>query len=131
MRGAGSALFAAVLLLVVGTINIIYGIRAVDDAKFFVNDTAYVFSSLHTWGWVAIIIGAIQVTGGVSLFGGRLYGRIIGVVAATFGAIAALLNVGGAHPWWSLGALAICLIVLHGLIVYGEPERGERAQVRG
>ena len=127
MRGAGSALFAAVLLLVAGTINIIYGIRAVDDANFFVNDTQYVFSSLHTWGWVAIILGAIQVTGGVSLFGGGIYGRIIGIVAATFGAIAALLNVGGAHPWWSLGVLAICLIVLHGLLVYGEPRSGQTA----
>ena len=126
MRGAGSAIFAAVLLLVAGTINIIYGIRAVDDANFFVNDTQYVFSSLHTWGWVAIILGAIQVTGGVSLFGGGIYGRIIGIVAATFGAIAALLNVGGAHPWWSLGVLAICLIVLHGLLVYGEPEPERR-----
>jgi hypothetical protein len=125
LKGAGSAIFAAVLLLVVGTLNIIYGIRAVDNASFFANDTQYVFSSLHTWGWISIILGAIQLTGGVSLFGGGFYGRIIGIVAATFGAVASLLNVGGAHPWWSLGIFAICLIVLHGLITYGEPERVE------
>jgi hypothetical protein len=69
--------------------------RLSTTVKFFVSDTAYVFSSLHTWGWLAIILGAIQVTGGVSLFGGGLYGRVIGIVAATLGAIGALLNIGG------------------------------------
>jgi hypothetical protein len=132
LKGAGSAIFAGVLLLVAGTLNVIYGIRAVDDANFFVNNTQFVFSSLHTWGWVSIILGAIQLTGGVSLFGGGLYGRIIGIVAATIGAVASLLNIGGAHPWWSIGIFAICLVVLHGLLTYGEPEYGERerAEVR-
>src|SRR5439155_7269260 len=74
LKGAGSAIFAGVLLLVAGTLNIICGIRAVDDANFFVNNTQFVFSSLHTWGWVSIILGALQVTGGVSPFGGGLYG---------------------------------------------------------
>ena len=123
MRGVGSAFFAAVLLLIAGTLNIIYGIRAVDDASFFVNNTQFLFSSLHTWGWVAIILGAIQVTAAFSLFALGIFGRIVGIVAATLGAIGALLNIGGAHPWWSLGIFAICLIVLHGLLVLGEPER--------
>jgi hypothetical protein len=122
VRGVGSAYFAGILLLVAGTLNIIYGIRAVDDASFFVNNTQFVFSSLHTWGWVGIILGAIQVAAGFSLFALGLFGRIVGIVAATFGAIGALLNIGGAHPWWSLGIFAICLIVLHGLLVLGEPE---------
>src|SRR5438105_15559275 len=125
LKGAGSAIFAAVLLLVVGALNIIYGIRAVDNASFFANDTQYVFSSLHTWGWVSIILGALQLTGGVSLFGGGLYGRIIGIVAATLGAVASLLNIGGAHPWWSVGIFAISLIGVDGRLTYGEREYAE------
>ena len=54
---------------------------------------------------------------------GVTYGRVIGIAAATIGAIGALLGVGGAYPFWSLGIFAICVIVLHGLIVLGEPER--------
>jgi hypothetical protein len=121
MRGVGSALFAGILLMVAGTLNIIYGIAAVSDSKFFVNDTQFVFSSLHTWGWITIIIGAIELSAAFSLFAGGLYGRLIGIAAATIGAIEALLNVGGAHPWWSLGVFAICLVVIHGLAVLGEP----------
>jgi len=122
VRGVGSALFAGILLMLAGVLNIIYGIAAVSDAKFFINDTQFVFSTLHTWGWITIILGVIQLTAAFSLFAGGLYGRLIGIVAATLGAIGALLDVGGAHPWWALGVFAVCLIVIHGLIVLGEPD---------
>jgi hypothetical protein len=123
VRGAGSAIFAAILLVVVGTLNIIYGFGALDDANVFVNDTRLVFDNLNTLGWVLIILGVVQLTAGFSLFGGGTYGRVIGIAAATIGAVEALLSVGGAYPFWSLGIFAICLIVIHGLIVLGEPER--------
>jgi len=122
MRGAGGALFAGIVLMVVGVLNIVYGIAAVSDSKFYVEDTHYVFSTLHTWGWIAIILGAIEVTASLSLFAGGTYGRIVGIVAATVGAIGALLNVGGAHPWWSLGIFAVCVWVIYSLTVLGEPK---------
>src|SRR3954452_17885385 len=121
-RGTGSLVFAAVLLVVAGTLNCIYGIAAISDSKFFVNETKYVFSSLHAWGWITVLVGVIQLTGGLSLFGGGTYGRVIGITAASLGAIAALLAIGGAYPFWSLGIFALCVIVIHGLLVYGEPE---------
>ncbi len=123
MRGAGRAVFAAILLVIAGTLNIIYGIGAISDANFYSGTTHYVFSSLHTWGWITLILGVIQLTAGFSLFGGGTYGRVIGIAAATLGAIGALLSVGGAFPFWSLGIFALCVIVIHGLVVYGEPEQ--------
>ena len=45
------------LLLLVGTINIIYGIGALDDANVFVNDKRYVLTNLNTLGWVLIVLG--------------------------------------------------------------------------
>ena len=123
MRGTGSALFVGILLMVAGILNIIYGIAAVGDAHFWVGETRFVFSSLHTWGWITIILGVIQLTASLSLFGGGTYGRVIGLVAATLGAIGALLDIGGAYPWWAIGVFAICVICIHGLVVLGEPER--------
>jgi hypothetical protein len=122
MRGAGRAAFAAILLLIAGTLNVIYGIAAIDDANFFTDQTRYVFEDLNTWGWITLILGVLQFTGGISLLGGGGYGRFIGIFAASIGAIGALLSVGGAFPFWSLGVFAICLIVIHGLVVYGEEE---------
>ena len=125
MRGAGRAAFAAVLLLIAGTLNIIYGIGALDDANIFVNDQRFIFTNLNTLGWFLIILGVIQLTGGFSLLAGNAYGRVIGVAGGTLGAIGALLSIGGAYPWWNLAIFALCVYVVHGLFVYGEPEAGE------
>jgi hypothetical protein len=127
MRGAGRVVFAAFLLLIVGTINIVYGIGALDDASIFVDDTRYILDDLNTLGWVLIILGAIQLTAGISLIGGGAYGRVIGVAAGSLGAIGALLSIGGANPWWSLGVFALCIYVVHGIIVYGEEESASGA----
>jgi len=121
-RGVGRAFFVAILLLIAGTLNIFYGIAAVANSSFYVAGERYVFGSVHTWGWITIIVAVIQLTAAFSLFAGNVYGRAIGLVAATIGAIEALANVGGPHPWWSLGVFAICLWVINGLWVLGEPE---------
>ena len=107
MRGAGRTAFAGVLLAMVGTINVIYGIGALDEASVFVNDTRFIFDNLNTLGWVLIILGVLQLTGGLSLLAGNTYGRVIGIIAASLGAIHALIAVGGADPWWSLGVFAL------------------------
>ena len=122
MRGAGRALFAAVLLLIAGTLNILYGIGALDDANIFVNEKRYILDDLNTLGWVLIVLGLIQLTGGFSLMAGNVYGRVIGLVGATLGAIGALLSIGGAYPWWSLAVFALCVYVVHGILVFSEDE---------
>jgi hypothetical protein len=119
MKGLGRAVFVAVLLLIAGTLSIIYGIAAVGNAHFFSN-TQYVFSSLHTWGWITIIVGIIELSAGLSLMAGGGFGRVMGIIAATMGALESLLSVGGTHPWWSLAIFALCVWILHGLIVFGD-----------
>jgi hypothetical protein len=123
MRGAGRVALAGTLLLIAGTLNIIYGIGAVGDASIFVNDKRFIFSNLHAMGWILIILGIIQMTGGFSLLAGNAYGRILGIFGAGIGAIGALLSVGGNDPWWSLGVFVLCVYVLHGILVFGEDEQ--------
>ncbi len=115
--------FAATLLLIVGTLNIIYGIGALGDANIFVNDKRFILTNLNVLGWVLILLGLIQLAGGFSLMVGNTYGRVIGIIAGSLGAIGALLSIGGAYPWWSLGIFALCVYVVHGIIIYGEEER--------
>jgi hypothetical protein len=123
MRGAGRVVFASILLLIVGTLNILYGIGALDDANIFVNDTRFILDDLNTLGWVLIILGVIQLTAGFSLMGGRSYGRVIGIAAGSLGAIGALLSIGGAYPWWSLGVFFLCIYIVHGIVVFGDEEQ--------
>jgi hypothetical protein len=126
LRGAGRAAFTAILLMIVGTINIIYGIGALDDARIFVNDTRFIFTNLNTMGWVLIILGVVQLTAGFSLIAGNAYGRVIGIIAASLGAIEALFSIGGNNPWWSLAVFALCIYILSGLFAYGEDEKAAR-----
>jgi hypothetical protein len=126
MRGTGRALLAATLLLIVGTLNIIYGIGALDDANIFTNDKRYILTNLNTLGWVLIVLGVIQLAGGFSLMAGNTYGRVIGIIGGSLGAIGALLSIGGSYPWWSLGIFFLCVYVVHGIFIYGEEERPAR-----
>jgi len=123
MRGAGRVVFTAIVLLIVGTINIIYGIGALDDANIFVNDQRFILTNLNTLGWVLIVLGLIQLTGGFSLMAGSTYGRVIGIIGGSLGAIGALLSIGGNYPWWSLGVFVLCIYIVHGIIVFGEDDR--------
>jgi hypothetical protein len=119
MRGLGRAAFVSFLLLIAGVLNIIYGIAGVGNAHFF-DGSQYVFSSIHTWGWITIIVGVIQLSAGASLMSGGGFGRVMGIFAASVGALESLLSIGGNHPWWSLAIFAMCLWILHGLFLFSE-----------
>ncbi len=127
MRGVGRAFFAATLLLIAGTLNVIYGIGALGNANIFTDDQRYVFTDLNTLGWVLIAVGALQIVGGLSLYAGNTYGRVLGIAGASLGAIGALLSIGGNYPWWSLGIFFLCVYIIHGIFIYGEVDRAPRA----
>jgi hypothetical protein len=122
MKGGGRALFVAILLVIAGVLNLIYGFGAIGNATFFTANASYVFANLHTWGWITVILGVIQLTAGISLFGGGEYGRVIGIIAAALGALEAMLAIGGKYPFWSLAVFALCLWILWGLVQLGENE---------
>jgi hypothetical protein len=126
MRGTGRVVFAATLLLIAGFLNIIYGIGALDDANIFVNDKRFIFTDLNTLGWVLIVLGVVQLGGGFSLMAGNTFGRVLGIIGGSLGAIGALLSIGGAYPWWSLGIFFLCVYVVHGILVFGEDEKVAR-----
>ena len=90
-----------------------------------------VLANLNTLGWVLIILGVIQLTAGFSLMAGQTYGRVIGIIAGSLGAIGALLSIGGNYPWWSLAIFALCVYVVCGLIVFGEDEKAAGVDLRG
>ena len=116
------------MLLLVGVLNVIYGIGALDDANIFKGDTRYVLDDLNTLGWVLIVLGALQLASGFSLMAGNTFGRFMGIFAGSLGAIGALLSIGGAYPWWSLAVFALCVYIVHGIIVFGEDEEVPRAR---
>jgi hypothetical protein len=120
-RGVGRAIFAAVLLMIGGVLNIIWGIAAIGNSKFFVHNTHYVFSSLKTWGWITLILGILEVLASISLFGGGGYGRWFGVIVGSLAAIGALLDI-PAYPFWSIAVFALSIWIVYGLLILGSED---------
>ena len=85
---SGWVTFAGVMLFIAGVLNVIYGIAAIGDSKFFVQDQKYILSNLNTWGWVTLILGALQLFAAFSLWSGGLYGRFVAILAASLSAMA-------------------------------------------
>jgi len=123
-RVTGWWVFAAALLLLAGVLNIIWGIAAVGNAKFFIADQKYIISSLHTWGWITLVLGALQMFAAFSLASGGTFGRWFGMFAAGLSAISALLSI-PAYPFWSLCIFALAIIILYELAK--APEAGRMA----
>jgi len=113
--------FAGILLLIAGVLNVIYGIAAIGNSHFFTANAHYILSDLNTWGWVTVIIGAIELIAGFSLFSGGGFGRWVGIFAAALASISALLSI-PAYPFWSLCIFALSIIILYELAK--APERG-------
>lgn len=117
-RGSGWLAFSGVILLIAGALNVIEGIAAISNSRFFVHDTSYVFGSLKTWGWIIVCIGAIQVAAGVGIFTRNQLARWTGVIILSFGAIAELLMM-PAYPFYSLALFGANIVAVYGLIVAG------------
>jgi hypothetical protein len=116
--GAGWVMFAGIMLLIAGVLNLIYGIAAVGNSKFFVHETQYILSGLNTWGWVMIVIGALEIIAAFSIWSGGGFGRWFGIFAASLSAIGALMSM-PAYPFWSLAIFAIDILIIYGLAAYG------------
>ena len=121
VRGLGRAIFAAALLMIGSVLNVIYGIAAIGESKFFIRDTEYVFADLKTWGWITLILGIMQGIAAASLLGGGGFGRWFGILAAGLTAISALLAI-PAYPLWSIAIFALSIYVIHGLSIYHPDE---------
>ena len=118
-RGSGWVTFAGVLLLIVGTLNIIEGIAAIDRASFFVANTHYIAGDLRAWGWTVLFIGIAEVLIGLGVMARNQFARWAGVTVLGLNAIAQLMFI-PAYPFWSLAIFSLDILAIYGLVAYGQ-----------
>jgi hypothetical protein len=77
---------------------------------------------LTTWGWVHLLLGALQILAGLALFSGATWARITAIVLVMLSVIGhiAWLN---AQPVWSVIVIVLDLLVLWALVVHGDEAR--------
>jgi hypothetical protein len=117
-RGDAWVTFAGIMLMIVGVLNIIYGISAIDEAHFYIAETRYVIGELNTWGWFLTVTGALQVCTALGIWARQSWARWAGVAFAGINAIIQLLYI-PADPWLSLAIFGVDLLVIYGLVAYG------------
>ena len=121
--GTGWKLFAGIMIIIVGTFNVIDGLVAITNANYFKNvgggsEQLPVTNNVKTWGWVVLILGAVLILSGFLIFVGNLFGRVIGVLAAGVNAIVQLAYLPH-YPLWSFTMILVDILVIWGIVVHG------------
>jgi uncharacterized membrane protein (DUF2068 family) len=120
--GSGWILFAGIMLMIAGILNIVYGIAAIDKSAFFTANAKYVITDLNTWGWFVLIVGAIQFLAAFGIWAGSEWGRWVGIISAGCNAIVQMFFISG-QPLLSVSLFAVDILVIYGLVVYGGRSR--------
>jgi hypothetical protein len=116
--GSGWVAFAGSYLVIVGLLNLIWGVTALSKKDYFV-DGGLVWSHLSTWGWIAVILAIVQFSAGALLFARKLAGTLIAGIVAAAGILVNFLSI-GAYPIWSSIAIVGCALVLWAITVHSE-----------
>jgi hypothetical protein len=120
--GKGWILFAGIMLIVVGLLNLLAGIAAVDNSSIYTRDIEFVLTDLKTLGWVLIVLGVAQLLSGIGVFLESELARWAGIGFACLNLLAQFVLL-PAHPAWTLTIFFVDIIILFGLFTYGGRDR--------
>jgi hypothetical protein len=120
--GRGWVLFAGVMLSIVGVLNLAYGIAAISDSTFYVQNVEYVLGDLKTWGWFLTAFGAVQVIAAIGVFRASEAARWAGIAAAAANMLVQFLVL-PAQPVWAIMVFFVDVIIIFGLLTYGGRDR--------
>ncbi|GAB4586768.1 DUF7144 family membrane protein [Nocardia sp. IFM 10818] len=109
---AGTSIAAAVLLLIIGVLDILQGISAVGSDNLLVVTDDYVYKfNTTTWGWIHIIIGAIIIIAAIGLLAGTTWGKVAAIILAALAIVENFLWI-PYYPAWSILIIALCVVVI-------------------
>jgi hypothetical protein len=128
----GWGIFAGVLLIIGGAIDLIFGLAAVigPDSSYFLTTSGLFMVDVAGWGWWHLISGALLIFIGTSLIGGATWARVIAIILVALNALGQL-SLLSAQPWLSLILLAVDILIIYALTVHGSELKAAQAQPVG
>jgi hypothetical protein len=120
-RWVGWVFFAAVLMTIVGAFEIVSGLTALLNSGYFLVESQDLLVSVNfaVWGWLHIALGALAVGAGLSLLAGRTWARIVAIAMAMVNAVVNLAFM-AAHPLWTVGLIALDVVLIYAIAVHGK-----------
>lgn len=114
---AGWTNFAGFLLVLQGVFQVILGLTALLNDKFFAAAQGNLLVwSYSTWGWIHLLFGVLVLVVGTSVFNGGTWARAVGTVLAAANLVLQFVFV-SAYPTWSIILMILDLVILYALTV--------------
>ena len=116
----GWTFFAGVLLLIVGSLDALWGLAAIlNDDVILVGGEGVILADVTTWGWVHLILGSVLACTGLGLFTGAEWARFVAIFLVAINAVAQIVWFPAA-PLWSF-----LMVILDVTIIYQLTARWE------
>jgi len=115
----GFSMFAAIMLMINGSFQIIAGLTGIFENEFYVRTPNYFLEfDASAWGWIHLIWGVLVLIGGFGVLSGSLWGRTLGVIGAAGSMLAAFAFI-PLYPIWSIVVIAVDVTVIWALTAHG------------
>lgn len=115
----GFIVFAAVMMMLAGGFQAIAGLVGLFQDDFYVTTPNYLFQfDTTTWGWIHLLVGVLVVLASFAVLGGKMWGRVAGIILAALSALANFVFI-PYYPVWSLVVIALDIFVIWALAVHG------------
>jgi len=111
----GGITFAACLLILIGTFQVIAGLVAIIDDQFFVVTRNYTFDlDVSAWGWIHLLLGVLLVLTGFGLFARQAWAGVTAIMLAGISAVANFFFI-PYYPLWAILVVALDVWVIWSL----------------
>jgi hypothetical protein len=113
--------FASVIMILSGMFQAIEGIVGLSRQSFFIvahSSQILIVNSVHTWGWINLIVGIVVLLAGFSLMSSAAWAKAVAVLFALGSAIVNMLYL-PLYPVWSIICIALSVIVIYAIMAHG------------
>ena len=120
-RVSGWKMFAGIMLMIVGFMNIFDGLVAITQSNYISRNTGGLLpltNNVKNWGWVELIVGVIIVLAAFGVLSGATWARVVGILVASLNLMFQFAYLGH-YPFWSFTLIVIDILVIYGLAAHG------------
>lgn len=118
----GGVVFAACMMGIIGLYHAVVGMAALIDDDFYQQIRNYPYEyNVRAWGWLHLGSGIVVFAAACTLFSGKLWARVVGIVVAS---LSALENFFFApyYAVWSVIIIGLDVLVIWALATYGSAQ---------
>jgi hypothetical protein len=120
MERSGWVLFASTMFVIVGVMNIIFGLTMIINNEWIVFGAKEVwYLDISAWGWITLIVGALALVVAWGVYAGQTWARVVGIIVAVLAVIDAFL-VMPYYTVWGITILALSVLVIWALAAHGD-----------